>query len=87
VEAGATEWIHAETTAARGLAREDGTAGLMTAEGRGAMTAPAVEGEALAANGFAAGLRVQALIQPCVLIKKPGALLGQLGENGRISGL
>jgi hypothetical protein len=60
VEAGATEWIHAETTAG-GPAREDGAVGLMTAEGRGAMTAPVVEGEAPAADGFAAGLRVQAL--------------------------
>jgi hypothetical protein len=68
VEAGATEWIHVETMAG-GLAREDGIAGLMTTESRGAMTAPVVEREAPDADGFAAGVRVQALIQRRVLIE------------------
>lgn len=60
-EAAATEAIHAGTTAEVFPDRADGTAGRMIAEDPVVMTAPAAEGEALAADGFAAhgGLLLQ----------------------------
>lgn len=53
-EAAATEPIHTGTTAEVFPDRADGTAGRMIAEDLVVMTAPAVEGEAPAADGFAA---------------------------------